>query len=159
MGGCLASTEWGEEGRRDAAPYLAPVLPPPSSSARLYKANRPLYSAGPGCPRPPYKARRLFCDSGAGAGGRGRRCHQAPAEHPPPTLPQLKPLGYPNLMQVPVPAPRSPQLLLWDPGKKEPQCPLLSNGTASPLCSPLSGKPTYPGVERGLALHLPYLAP
>lgn len=91
----LVLVRWGDASlllngeRRDAPPHLAPALPPPSSPARLYKANRPLYSAGPGCPRPPYKARRLFCDSGAGAGGRGRRCHQSPAEHPPPVLPQL----------------------------------------------------------------------
>lgn len=91
MGGCLASTEWGEEGRRDAAPYLAPVLPPPSSSARLYKANRPLYSAGPGCPRPPYKARRLFCDSGAGAGGGGGAATRLPRSTRPLRSPNSSP--------------------------------------------------------------------
>lgn len=54
---------------------------------------------------------------GPALGGRGRCCHQSPAEHPPPTLPELQPSGYPNRIQVPIPAPLSPQLLLWDPGK------------------------------------------
>lgn len=38
---------WGRRRWEGAAPHLAPALPPPSPPARLYKANRPLYSAAP----------------------------------------------------------------------------------------------------------------
>lgn len=110
---------WGRGKRRGRPPHLAPALPPPSPSARLYKANRPLYSAAPraGLPRPPYMARRLRSAPGPAVGG-GR-----------PTLgsvscPSTRPLPGPSSSPEDPPRPRfpipAPHFLPVEPWEKPP---------------------------------------
>ena len=99
---------WG----RGWPPHLAPALPPPSPSARLYKANRPLYSAAPraGLPRPPYMARRLRSAPGPALGGGGATLGSVSC---PSTRPLLQPRGSPRL-RFPIPAPHFLPVEPWE---------------------------------------------
>lgn len=131
---------WGRGKRRGRPPHLAPALPPPSPSARLYKANRPLYSAAPraGLPRPPYMAWRLRSAPGPALGGGGATLGSA-------SCPSTRPLPAPSSSPEDPPDPGSQSQLpiscLWNPGKShpEPQCCPLSNGAGTPPWAVLKG--------------------
>lgn len=64
-GDTAAPSPVGGGGGKEQPPHLAPALPPPSQPARLYKANRPLYSAG----RAP-RGHLIWCGGSAGLWGR-----------------------------------------------------------------------------------------